>query len=89
MNPNRAEAYRHRGDVYTYEAKPEQAILDYSKAIEINPENAELYQARALVYFITKDYDKSWSDVRRAESLGLPARSKFLEALKEASRRDS
>lgn len=64
------------------------AISDYTKAIEINPNYAEAYANRALVYYIKKEYDKSWDDVHKAETLGFKVDHSFLQNLKNASGRE-
>ncbi|MBW1693618.1 MAG: hypothetical protein JRJ41_05545 [Deltaproteobacteria bacterium] len=36
----------------------------------MNPKNVIAYLSRAFAYSITKEYDNSWEDVRRAQKLG-------------------
>ena len=58
-----------------------------NKAIEIDPRLAVAYGERAMIYFIKKDYDKTWENIHKQESLGLEANPGFLKALREASGR--
>ncbi len=49
LNPNNAELYVHRGDVY-FIIEPKKAISDYTKAIELKPNYINAYKYRALTY---------------------------------------
>jgi tetratricopeptide (TPR) repeat protein len=80
-------AHFYRGRTYLRKGEYDQAISDLNKAIELNPELAVAYAERALIYFIKKDYDKTWENIRKQESLGLEANPGFLKALREASGR--
>ncbi|MFA6357864.1 MAG: tetratricopeptide repeat protein [Candidatus Omnitrophota bacterium] len=62
------------------------AIAVFSKAIETNPNYSGAYYNRAIAYFHRKDYEKSWQDVHKAESLGLKFNPVFIEALGKASK---
>jgi tetratricopeptide (TPR) repeat protein len=73
---------------YSRKKEYDQAIADYTKAIEIDPQRfAVAYAERALIYFIKKEYDKAWDDVHKAQSLGQEVRPQFLKTLREASGR--
>lgn len=50
LNPNNANAYKHRGDVYLC-TDLEKAIKDYTKAIELKPNYIGAYSARASIYY--------------------------------------
>jgi tetratricopeptide (TPR) repeat protein len=51
MNPSTSSQYSWRGYVrYNYLQRYQDAINDYTKAIELNPGNADLHRDRALVY---------------------------------------
>jgi tetratricopeptide (TPR) repeat protein len=41
-------------------------MADYNKAIEINPQYAELYNNRGIVYYDLKEYDKAIKDYNKA-----------------------
>ncbi len=85
-----AEAYESRGMSYGSGQinDYDKAIMDYSKAIELEPNNDEFYFGRALCYYYKKDYSKTWDDIHKAEQLGFNAPPGFLEELKRASGRD-
>lgn len=88
INPNFAEAYCLRGELYRNKSDLGRAIPDYSKAIQINPNYAEVYYYRAVSYYFTQEYDKAWQDVHKAENLGYKVFPSFIEDLKQASGRD-
>lgn len=79
--------YLKNGDNYYQRGDYDQAISDYNKAIKIRPDGSAYFE-RAFVYFLIKQYDKSWEDVHKAESLGSKLDQKFLEQLKKASGRE-
>jgi len=72
---------------YDKEGQYDQAILDYNKALEINPRFAESYYGRGVCYYSQKQYDKSWEDVNKAQGLGLTIPPEFLNGLIKASGR--
>jgi len=88
INPRSANAYYNRGIAYSERGNFEQAISDYTKAMEIQPNFMEAYNNRGAAYLMMKDYDKAWADVHKAEGLGYPVNSRFLNDLKEESGRD-
>lgn len=51
-----AEAYHGRGIENFYCPEPDDAIADLSKAIELDPANAEHYSGRAFIYSMLADY---------------------------------
>ena len=66
----------------------DQAISDYSKALEINPKDTAAYNNRGMAYYRKGEYDKAWEDVHKAQSLGFQVRPGFLKNLREASGRE-
>ena len=76
-----------RGMAYPKKGELNQAILDLSKAMEINPDEkefmAQCYNDRGAVYFYSGEYQKSWQDVQKAMELGYNVHPDFLTALKE------
>jgi len=54
--------YLYRGDINNKLNQPGYAIIDYSKAIELDPENAVLYYKRAGAYEAIRDYEKALED---------------------------
>jgi tetratricopeptide (TPR) repeat protein len=59
---NRAWAYRNKGEY-------DLAIADDTRAIELDPKNANAFQDRATAYFQKKDYDLCIADSTRAMEL--------------------
>ena len=51
-NRRDAEAYYNRGVAYARIGQIDQAIKDYSRAIELNPEYAEAYETRGCAYLL-------------------------------------
>jgi tetratricopeptide (TPR) repeat protein len=88
INPRDADAYYNRGKAYLVgKGEFDRAISDYNKAIEINPKYATAYNDRGIAYFSKREYEKTWDDVHKAESLGYKVHPEFLKALREASGR--
>ena len=75
---NRGLAYGNQGDI-------EQAIVDFTKAIEIDPQIASAYQYRAIAYYGLGRFGQAWADVRKAKSLGAQLDPDFVEKLRQAT----
>ncbi len=84
-----APAYSNRGLVSYSKGLYDQAISDYTKALEINPRFAGAYYNRAFSYFRKGEYERSWKDIEKAESLGHQISPKFLDDLRKASGRQN
>ncbi len=84
-----AEAYNNRGNTHADKGQYDQAISDYTKALEINPQDAIAYCNRGIVYYFRKEYGKSWENVKKARSLGYQIDPKFLDELRKASGRQN
>lgn len=77
---NRAKAFRPKQPhievlfgVYLQKlGKPEKAIPNYQRAIELDPEYAEAYYNLGLAYFEIGKYGLSLENARKAYSLGFP-----------------
>jgi tetratricopeptide (TPR) repeat protein len=82
-----AEFYNNRGIAYMNKGQHDQAISDYTKALEINPSLAVAYINRGIAYYFKREYEKSWKDVEKAQSLGFQIHPKFLDDLRKASGR--
>ena len=61
-----AEAYYNRGNVYDEKSQLDQAISDFTKALEINPRYAEAYNNRGLAYDEKGQLDQAFSDFNKA-----------------------
>ncbi|MDE2222604.1 MAG: tetratricopeptide repeat protein [Candidatus Omnitrophica bacterium] len=84
-DPKDGQAYCNRGHAYDQKGDLLQSIADYTRAIEINPLNTKAYNSRSFVYYEAKQYDKSWADVFKLESLGGRVDSDFYRQLKKVS----
>ncbi|OKH34171.1 hypothetical protein NIES2101_39405 [Calothrix sp. HK-06] len=58
--------YENRGIVYAYQEKSDLAIADFTKAIQINPQDAQAYYNRGLVYDDQKKSDLAIADFTKA-----------------------
>jgi tetratricopeptide (TPR) repeat protein len=59
-------AYLNRGGLYSYQQKYELALADFNKAIEINPNFAEAYANRGVLYAKLKQTEKAKIDRQQA-----------------------
>ncbi len=59
-------AYLNRGNVYIAKGDFDRGISDYTKAIEINPGYAEVYNNRGNAYIDKGDLDRGISDYNKA-----------------------
>jgi tetratricopeptide (TPR) repeat protein len=62
----------------------DRAILDFTKAIEVDPKYASAYYYRGHIYHYNGEYEKAWEDIKKARSLGYKVPSEFLKNLNEA-----
>lgn len=75
-NPDDAGAYLNRGRVHSQWGRRRKAIEDFSKAIQYNPNNpevfpdlAEVYSARAQEHRILRDRQKAIADYQKAAEI--------------------
>ncbi len=61
-----AELYHFRARAFLAAKKPELAIADVSRAIEVAPDFANSYSIRASLYYSRKDYQKAIADFTAA-----------------------
>jgi len=87
-SPHKARPYHNRGTAYERQGNLTQAIFDFSKVIEINPNYAQVYKDRAVLYYKLRVYDKAWGDVHKAEGLGQVVDPQFINALNVVSGRE-
>ncbi len=71
-----AAFYVSRGNDYVKKGRYDEAISDYTKALEINPRDASAYVGRGVAYFDKGQYDDAISDFTKA----LEINPKFAEA---------
>ena len=77
-----------KGRTLMYTQRYDEAIIEFNKAIAVDPGDANAYYNRARVYFLIKEYNKAWEDVHTAKMLGYDIDLEFIEELKKASARD-
>jgi tetratricopeptide (TPR) repeat protein len=63
--PKEAVIYINRGDINSRLNQPAYAIIDYSKAIELDADNAEIYYKRGGAYEEIRDYEKAIGDYEK------------------------
>lgn len=78
-------AYNNRGNAYGMKGDIQQAIWNYSKAIELKPEYTQPYNNRAAAFFGLRQYDKAWADVKKCQQLGGTLSPGFLQDLAKKS----
>jgi tetratricopeptide (TPR) repeat protein len=81
-------AYNGRGFIYVEKEEYDKAVSDFTKAIEINPNDGIAYRGRAMAYFGKKEYNKALEDEGSAESLGVAIDPKFSEKLWDVSEKE-
>lgn len=59
-----------RANTYMQGGNYEDAITDYTKAVEINPKDAFSYNNRGIAYYDRGDYDRTCSDFKKSCELG-------------------
>jgi tetratricopeptide (TPR) repeat protein len=64
-----AQDYFEQGDSDYYQNNCDEAIADYTRAIELNPNLAEAYNNRAYVYMVKREYAAALPDLDRAIQL--------------------
>jgi tetratricopeptide (TPR) repeat protein len=67
--PNEPLIYIYRGDVNGEMNQPAYAIIDYTKAIELDTANAEIYYKRAGAYETIRDYENALGDYEKLLSM--------------------
>lgn len=61
-----AVAYLQRGNAYTNQGRFEQALADWSKAIQLDPNLGEAYTARGTYYRVHGDLPRALADLERS-----------------------
>jgi tetratricopeptide (TPR) repeat protein len=64
--PNLASALQQRATIYVSQKKFQEAIADYSEALKIKSDDADVYERRAYAEMQLKDYDKALHDYNEA-----------------------
>jgi len=61
--------YNHRGLVYLSLSNYEKAIADFTKAIELEPNDTRVYTNRGLAYRMVKKLDRALEDFNKSENI--------------------
>ena len=69
MNPEDATAFNNRGNTYDELERYEEALGDYGRAIELNPEYATAHYNTACVYALMGDVAAACDWLRRSIAL--------------------
>jgi len=66
----------------TVEAKEIDSIIaSLSQVLKTDPFDPGIYFNRAIAYYYQKNYNASWSDLHKAEALGIKTDQKYLKFL--------
>lgn len=66
---DQAIVYNHRGQVYFVQGETEQALQDFSRAIEIAPTSADYWLNRGLLHQVLREWDNALADYEQYLSL--------------------
>ena len=66
QTPNLVSALQHRGMEYTTQQKYPEALSDFSEALKLKSNDADIYERRAYVEMKTNDLDKALADYTEA-----------------------
>jgi serine/threonine protein kinase len=64
-----AEVFIERGNTYYKQKDYDSAVQNYSKAIELNPRDANAYSSRGNAYYMKGDHDQAFADYNKALAL--------------------
>jgi tetratricopeptide (TPR) repeat protein len=76
--PNLASALQHRATIYVSQKKFQEAIADYSEALKVKSNDADIFERRAYAEMQLKDYDKALHDYNQAIKLN-PEEAKYYQ----------
>jgi Flp pilus assembly protein TadD len=85
IRPESIDACIGRGLIHVTGERYDDAIADFTKAIEIDPTCVEAYVRRGMIRYAKGENEEAWEDIRKLQSLGVPAPSGFLLALRGES----
>lgn len=75
LDPNNYSLYVTRGWAHSLMRKQrELAIQDYNRALELAPEDSEVYGARCSGYLLSKKYREAFEDCNKAIKMGIEAK---------------
>jgi tetratricopeptide (TPR) repeat protein len=63
LDPENAEAYKHRGNAYLHvKSDLDRALPDLNEAVRLDPGNYGAHDSRGLAYFLKGDHDRALAD---------------------------
>jgi len=86
MQPGSARAYQILGDIYSRADQPDEAVLNYRKALEIDPGNVRVRLGLGEVLIDAKKPEQAFTEAETV--LGADAQNRFALDLKTRSLRD-
>ena len=60
-----AENYVEQGEIYQKQEKHDLALIQYNKAIQVNPNSSTAYYSRGLLYYMQEKYESSLADFNK------------------------
>ena len=76
LNPVHAGAYSNLGAISTWRQQLPQAVAEFSRALELQPDIQEARSGLAYALLATGDFEQGWSQHEQSRSLGLLAQRK-------------
>ena len=76
--------YFQAGNCYLRMQKYDEAHRCYLQAVETNPNHGDAHNNLAFIYFLAKQYEKSWEHLQKAEQCGVKINPQVKEQLKKA-----
>ena len=70
LQPDLAEAFSNRGNVYRKKGQFDRAIEEYDKALHFEPDNAQVFANRGLAYEKKGEAIQALRDFKKAYALG-------------------
>lgn len=81
------EAYIYRGIAQHRKKNFEEAIVDYDRAIKINPGNGNAYINRSDTWYAKGNLQQAWDDAMTAQKLGQKVNPEYLEIVKKGMKK--
>lgn len=78
-DPSNAKAYFAMGTLLHFQGRPEQAIRQFQRSIELDSGNAAPHLSLGRIYAVQGDYKLAWKHARAAEALGARELVELLE----------
>lgn len=65
-----AESYMNRANLFMVFGIPQKAVIDYTKALQLGSDDAEVYYNRGLAFLLLYDNNSSCADLEKSSELG-------------------